>query len=521
MRGRTPFAFGAILLAAAGAAAYQFVDAGGKPQRWPGGRATVWVDGTMLPDRAAAVRNATQTWSSVPGSAFRFVYGGPSPSANVQDHGNGNSDLYFDPSLPPFGYAVTFAFESGADIVERDVAFNGSIAWGTSGSGPHPDVETVALHELGHVLGLLHEDAVPAVMNSGGDPSVVRRALLDDDRAGVVFLYPAGGGGGGGGGGPKGPDLAAGPLQVTLGTPGAGAAVNLRAKVRNLSALPAGPFRVAAVLVASLPAKAGDGEVGAVEVPSLAGKAETTLDIDVFIPLSTPPGSWRLGVFVDPADALLDPVRDNNGAAAAPFTVSLPPVDLDLGDVLDGGLGPLGVEGGECFVGAGTEVRLKAKGVRGVRPTLRVLDGPGGEVLASAAGRGSARLSWTAPGDGTYLLEVRNAAETVGRFRLSTAGRVRWRGVAAEAPALLPFAACAGGVVKASAVFEGEAAPLLCRPPSGPDLSSPGSARGRRARLGPLVPSETGVHSLVLGGEGPVRVTLDARSPREGRLVVR
>ncbi len=513
-------ALAAILAADAAAPAYQVQFVGSQPRKWPAGEATIYTDAVMTAEQSLAMQSAATTWSAVPGAAFRFVYGGTSPSADVRNHANGNSDLYFDSTLPPFGYALTYAFETGADIVERDIAFNGALTWSTTGSpASAPDVETVALHELGHVLGLMHESGKPSVMKPGGDPSLQQRTLLEDDRDGVRFLYPASGGGGGGGG-PRGPDLSAGTIQVASGSPGAGNAVTLRAEVRNRSALAAGPFRVVAVLVAALPTKATDEEIGSADLASLAASSTVTVDLDAFVPASTPPGSWRLGVFVDPPNALLDPVRDNNGAAAAPFTVTVAPAALLLGDSLDAGLGPRGKDGGAAWVGAGTEVTLRAKGRRGVRPVLRVRDGPGGAVLAEGGGKGSASLRWTAPEDGEVSFEVENSAATVGRVRLETSGRTRLRNLEATAPALVPFAAYEGGTVKILAAYEVEASPVLCRPPSGPDVASPGWAKGRRARLGPLVPSGTGIHGAVLQGEGILRLSLDSSTPVPGEIHV-
>jgi hypothetical protein len=58
------------------------------------------------------------------------------------------------------------------------------------------DLETVALHEIGHALGLGHEDDVSSVMATfyGG----AQRTLFQDDIDGLTALYSGGGGGGGG-----------------------------------------------------------------------------------------------------------------------------------------------------------------------------------------------------------------------------------------------------------------------------------------------------------------------------------
>ena len=52
------------------------------------------------------------------------------------------------------------------------------------------DVETVALHELGHILGLQHSDVPGSVMFPSVDDNTTKRALTADDLSGIRQLYP-------------------------------------------------------------------------------------------------------------------------------------------------------------------------------------------------------------------------------------------------------------------------------------------------------------------------------------------
>jgi hypothetical protein len=89
----------------------------------------------------------------------------------------------------------------GSTIVEADIEFNEYYAWSASTSCPsgYIDVQTVALHELGHWVGL-------ADLYSAGDAAKVmygysysgttKRALTADDIAGIQSIYGASGSGG-------------------------------------------------------------------------------------------------------------------------------------------------------------------------------------------------------------------------------------------------------------------------------------------------------------------------------------
>ena len=314
-----------------------------------------------------------------------------------------------------------------------------------------------------------------------------------------------------------GPDLSAGNLTLTDGTPGAGEPVFLSLAVTNQSPDPAGPFRVKAVLSPALPVTVRDAEIGSTEVASIPGFGEISVDLDAFIPAATAPGKYRLGAWIDPENLLLDGIRSNNGAATATFTVTRAPGAMALGDGVDAGLGPLGKDAMDFPIIEGAEATFRARGKRGVRPALRILTTGGAEIVEAPGGL----LRWTAPATGTYRIEVSNAASTVGRVRLSSDGIHRVTRLGTTAPGEVSFPAWEDGIVRISALYAGDAAPLVFRPAAGGDVAAPGSARGRRARLGPLAPEATGEARAVLGGEGPVEVTVVSRTPRLGALLVR
>lgn len=152
-------------------------------------------------DDAAA--DAALRWQ-VPTTQFRFVTRLPSAPADPCDT-DGLQTLAFRSSLCGFSFgsalAVTFfVFNSATGaFIEADTVFDAGRAW-TTYAGPLQtdasgfiinDFHRVAIHELGHVLGLDHPDdygqSVQAIMNRRVSDLDTPQA---DDIAGVSAIYP-------------------------------------------------------------------------------------------------------------------------------------------------------------------------------------------------------------------------------------------------------------------------------------------------------------------------------------------
>jgi hypothetical protein len=95
-------------------------------------------------------------------------------------------------SMIPMGTNGTLAFAMLPPTVNGgtaagDIVFNSSYPWSINGSGY--DMETVAIHEMGHALGLAHSTDTTAVMypyysSTDWNPSA-------DDQAGIASIYGA------------------------------------------------------------------------------------------------------------------------------------------------------------------------------------------------------------------------------------------------------------------------------------------------------------------------------------------
>jgi hypothetical protein len=159
----------------------------------------------------SAVARAFSTWEAVPTSSITYAFVGFTDAP--PDDPDGMTTLGFlpMPALDQVLAATSFLVdEVTGELLESDIFFNSAFSWSVASDGQSNrfDLESIALHEIGHLSGLGHSalgetelgpngrrviasEAVmfPVAFSPG---SIAGRALRADDIAAISDLYPTG-----------------------------------------------------------------------------------------------------------------------------------------------------------------------------------------------------------------------------------------------------------------------------------------------------------------------------------------
>jgi predicted Zn-dependent protease len=130
---------------------------------------TLYIDASLPPQYFPAVQAAADEWNNALGTTVIKV-GGVSNRSGGQPVQNGFNTIYYMSTwdTPQTNeQARTTIYWSGTRIYEADVRINARDHVFFYGSQPDPgvlDMESLLVHEFGHVLGLAHTTMVGSVM---------------------------------------------------------------------------------------------------------------------------------------------------------------------------------------------------------------------------------------------------------------------------------------------------------------------------------------------------------------------
>jgi len=201
----------ATLVAARTAGAYAFLyvpSSQGVPRRWSQPalldgrvpwRVSAGTGGNVAGERSArdVLAAAFAHWEDLPTSAIRFALVGTSNARNRNAGDRVNLvTVNATESLGTGVLAATFlSSDASGALLDVDIVFSRDVAFSTAQTpdGGSYDLESVATHEVGHLLGLEHSGLARATMVPFSERGESHpRTPSEDDRIGASLLYPEG-----------------------------------------------------------------------------------------------------------------------------------------------------------------------------------------------------------------------------------------------------------------------------------------------------------------------------------------
>jgi Ca2+-binding RTX toxin-like protein len=158
-------------------------------------------------DVRSAISGAMQQWVDDSATDIAFAYDPTVTNGDPGDYNDGlNTIGWVDTDTDEQFLAQAVWVSSSGTTLAFDIRFNRDYQWAWGAQSGHFDIETVQLHEIGHVLGLGHTTASTAEVMYPSISSNTTKGLGAGDMSGVAGLYPAANPPAGGNGGGNLPD---------------------------------------------------------------------------------------------------------------------------------------------------------------------------------------------------------------------------------------------------------------------------------------------------------------------------
>ena len=165
---------------------------------WPNAEAVIYSQGgNSTATFDTAMIEAMNNWNNYSNFVYISIDRFIDPCANPNSYGPPWFSGYAfsnDDCGTAFGrstLAVNLQWSIGSDIIQTGTVFNTAMSWDVyHGSGSNYDFRRVAIHELGHALGLEHEASVPSIMQP--IYSTTLETPQADDINGLRAIYNVG-----------------------------------------------------------------------------------------------------------------------------------------------------------------------------------------------------------------------------------------------------------------------------------------------------------------------------------------